>query len=315
MQAPHTPRDGFVERLEWQISSELRRRHRTGPATWLPASPVKATAAIVFLVLVSMGAGGAAVAAAFQAQDKERRDLVVSSYEQRVQLAQLRLSAARLQLSEIERQVAVGVERNDSPQVQDSRLKLAEAEGLLMVGELELQEVRITGREAQDAISAPVVSGRDFVTERLQASLSVPERALISAKAQAQAMRTRWNVGMATMTDMTEAEARVLELEAAVASIRRKLEIRREFTAGRVTAPQADLRVIESEAEQRVKALEPRIALARTHIAAAQRRFDVGVTNHVELAEAKLRLSVLESELAKAQLDLALIRKKIQELH
>ena len=312
MQAPHTPRDGFVERLEWQISSELRRRHRTGPATWLPASPVKAAAVIAFLVIVSMAAGGAAVAAAVQAQSKERRDLVVSGYEQRVQLAQARVSAALREVDRVDRQVAVGLEPPVT--LQDSRLRLAEAQGMLKTSELELQEARTTGQEAQDQISAPLVSGRDFVSERLQTSLLAPELGLANARVVAQAMRRRMDVGLATVTDMAEAEARVLELEAAVASIQRKLAIRRQFVTGQITAPQADLRVIESEAEQRVKALEPRIALARKHVADAERRFQVGVANHVDLAEAKLRLSTLEADLAKAQLDLALIRKKIGEL-
>ena len=313
MQPTHTPRDGFVERLEWQISSELRRRHRTGPATWLPASPVKAAAAIVFLVLVSMTIGGVAVAAAIQAQDKERRDLVMTGSEQGLKLAELRVAAARLELSAIERQVAVGVERAASPAVEDARLKVAEAEGLYKVGALELQEVQVTGREPRDEISAPLVSGRDFVSERLQASLDVPERGLMAAKARVQAMRTRVDLGLAPLIDVAEAEARALELEQAVTAIRRKLDIRRQFVAGTITAPQADLRLIEAEAEQRVKSLEPRILVARQLSAATQRRFEVGLATQVELAEAKLRLSVLESDLAKAQLDLALIRKKISE--
>jgi outer membrane protein TolC len=314
MQAKHEPRDGFIDRLEWQISSELRRRHRTGPATWLPHSPLRASAVIALLVVVSTAAGGAAVAAAFQAQDKGRRDLVVSNYEQRVQLARLRVAAAELQVLEIERQVSVGVQRNDSLQVQDARLRVAEGQGSLKMAELDLQEARLTGREPLDAISSPLVSGRDFVAERLQSSLLAPEQGLTGARAQAKAMRRRYEVGLATVTDMAEAEARVLELEAAVAAIQRKLEIRRQFVDGKITAPQADMRLIESEAEQRVKALEPRIALAHKHIADVQNRVAVGVGTPVEVAEAKLRLSTLEAELAKAQLDLALIRKKIGEI-
>ena len=126
-------------------------------------------------------------------------------------------------------------------------------------------------------------------------------------------MRTRVDLGLAPLIDVAEAEARALELEQAVTAIRRKLDIRRQFVAGTITAPQADLRLIEAEAEQRVKSLEPRILVARQLSAATQRRFEVGLATQVELAEAKLRLSVLESDLAKAQLDLALIRKKISE--
>ena len=312
MQAPHTPRDGFVERLEWQISSELRRRHRSGPATWLPASPVKAAAVIAFLVIVSMAAGGAAVAAAVQAQDSQRREFVASGYERRLDLARARLANAQALLTTVQRDVAVGVQ--PPIRLEEARLDVRDSEREVQIVDLQLQEVRLTSREPVDDISAPLVSGRDFVTERLRASLLTPEQGLTVARTTAQAMRRRWDVGLATATDLAEAEARVLELEAAVASIQRKLEIRRQFVGGQITAPQADLRVIESEAEQRVKALEPRIALARKHVADAERRFQVGVANRVDLAEAKLRLSTLEADLAKAQLDLALIRKKINEV-
>lgn len=311
MQDPHTPRDGFVDRLEWQISSELRRRQRSGPATWLPSSPLKAAAAIVFVVLASMAAGGAAVAAAVQAQNNERRDVLVSGYERRVELARQRLALNTSHLRMWEREVAVGVKRPED--MQTAQLEVAEAERELKLLELDLQEVRLTGREPRAEISAPLVSGRDFVTERLQASLVAPDQALSVAKARAAATRRRVDVGLATMSDLAQDEARVLELEAAIAAIRSKLDIRRRFVAGQVTAARADLLVIEGEAEQRVKSLEPRIALARKNVEVAEQRLQVGVMTRVELAEAKLRLSELEADLAKAQLDLALIRKKVSE--
>jgi outer membrane protein TolC len=258
-----------------------------------------------------MAAGGAAVAAAVQAQNSERRELIASGYERRIELARARLANAQALLTTVQRDVAVGVQ----PRIraEEARLDVRDSEREVQIVELQLQEVRLTSREPVDDISAPLVSGRDFVTERLQASLLTPEQGLTVARTTAQAMQRRMEVGLATVTDLAEADARVLELQAAVASIQRKLQIRRQFVAGLITAAQADLRVIESEAEQRVKALEPRIALARKHVADAERRFQVGVANHVDLAEAKLRLSTLEADLAKAQLDLALIRKKINE--
>jgi hypothetical protein len=312
MQAPHEPRNGFIDRLEWQISSELRRRQRTGPATWLPSSPLKAAAAIAFLVLVSMAAGGAAVAAAVQAQNNERRDLLVSGYERRLELARLRLAAAQLQLHEIERQIAVGTEQ--PAKAYEPRLKMAEAEGSLQVIQLQLQEVRLTGREALDEISAPLVSGRDFVSERLRAGLVVPERALEIERQRQRSIRSRVEVGVAPQADLAEADARVAEMETGLAGIQRKLEIRRRFVGGQITAAQAELRVLEGDAEQRLKALEPKIAAARIQVAAWERRFNVGLATQVQIAEARLRLSELEADLAKAQLDLALIRKKISEL-
>ncbi len=311
MQDPHTPRDGFVDRLEWQISSELRRRHRSGTATWLPSSPLKAAAAIVLVVLVSMAAGGAAVGAAVQAQNNERRDMLTSGYERRLDLARARLANARARLTAVQRDVAVGAQ--PAIRLDEARLDVADSEYEVQIIDLQLQEVRLTSHEPLDDLTAPLVSGRDFVLERLHASLLRPQDGLTFARTSAQAVRRRMDVGLATATDLAEADARVLEIQATVASIQRKLEIRRQFIGGKITAVQADLRLIEAEADQRVKAIEPRLALARKQVADAERRFQVGVATHVDLAEARLRLSTLEADLAKAQLDLALIRKRISE--
>ena len=312
MQDPHEPRNGFVDRLEWQISSELRRRHRTGPATWLPASPLKAAAAIAFLVLVSMGIGGAAVAAAVQAQNNERRDLLVSGYEQRLELARQRRTLALQHADRVDGDISIGTRRPEDGH--DANLNVVEAERALKTLELQLQEVRASGREPLSEISAPVVSGRDFVTERLQVDLIGAERALEVELARLRSVRSRVKVGVASPADVAEIEARVSELQAALTGIRRRLEIRSLFVGGKVNAAQAELRALESDAEQRLKAVEPRIGVARTHVADMERKFQVGLVTHVQVAEARLRLSELEADLAKAQLDLALIRKKIGEL-
>jgi hypothetical protein len=311
MQDRHAPRDGFVERLEWQIGSELRRRHRTGPATWLPGSPLKASAAIVFLVLVSMAVGGAAVAAAVQAQNSERRQLLIGGYERRLALARERLELAAEQLRSVERQIAVGAEHPDNRH--RARLKFVEAEASVKVIQLQLQEVQATGAEPVDAISAPLVSGRDFVAERLQAELILPATALETERQLLREVRSRVAHGTAPPADQAEAEVRVIEAEAARTSIERKLGVRREFVSGTINGAQADLRVLEGDAEQRLKTLEPRIALARLLVAATEQRFNVGLVTRVDVAEARLKLSELEAERAKAQLDLALLRKKIEE--
>jgi hypothetical protein len=311
MQDPHTPRDGFVERLEWQISSELRRRHRTGPATWLPASPVKAAAVIAFLVIVSMAAGGAAVAAAVQAQNDARRDALTSGYEQRLELARRRLVAAQTHMQVLDREVKLGLLPPD--RLSEPQLNVTEAEQSVKVLELQLQEVRLSAREPLSEISAPLVSGRDFVLERLQIERLAPELALVVERVRLKDGQARVRVGVAPAIEVAEIEARISELESAISGLQRKLDIRRQFVAGQITAAQADLRVLESAAEHRLRALEPKIAVARTKVAAEESRFNVGLTTRVEVAAARLRLSELESELAKAQLDLALIRKKINE--
>ena len=57
----------------------------------------------------------------------------------------------------------------------------------------------------------------------------------------------------------------------------------------------------------------PKVELAVKRVAAVKTNVEVGLAQRVDLAEATLELRTLETELAKAQLDLALIRRRLQE--
>lgn len=57
-------------------------------------------------------------------------------------------------------------------------LQIAQAEADATIRELELEEVRRSGKEPQDALSSPLVDGRDFVSERIQAHREVAFRHL-----------------------------------------------------------------------------------------------------------------------------------------
>src|SRR5262245_40540996 len=104
MHDKHEPRNEFVERLEGQIGREVRRRNRSAEAPqWLEWSRMKTVLAAIILMLVSMAIGAAAAATAYQAQDNERRDLLISSFERRSELARQRLTSATEQLQALER--------------------------------------------------------------------------------------------------------------------------------------------------------------------------------------------------------------------
>ena len=68
--------------------------------------------------------------------------------------------------------------------------------------ELDLAEVHASGREPVKTVSAPLVSGRDFVTERWQVEATVPAAALEAAKRNVDVARTRFDVGLANNHDV-----------------------------------------------------------------------------------------------------------------
>ena len=312
MTTRHEPREGFAERLEWQIATEIRRRNRLADAPgWMPRSPRRLALAAGLLVVVSMIAGGAVVAATYQAQANEQRDLIARGIELRINVAQARLDAAKAELSEVQRRVATGIERREAAAA--ATLKITAAESEIQTLRLQIEEVRLTGREPRPEMTAPMVSGRDFVAQRLELEVGVAASTLDVEKMRLQDMQTRFNVGMANSTDVAEAQTRMVEVEAALQTLRQKIDVRRRFVAGLLTAAQTDLRVLELEAEQRVRALQPKLELAKQQLKEIMARVEIGTMAPVDAAQVRLRIAEIEADLAKAQLDLAMIKKRLEE--
>jgi outer membrane protein TolC len=308
----HEPSDEFVERLEWQIGREVRRRNREAHVPhWTPRSRMKAILAVLVLMVASMGLGAAAVAAAYEAQADQRRDQLTSSFEQRAELARQRHAIVSRELRDIEGRVSIGVASHLD--VLDGRIKVAEAEAQVKSIELQLEEVRITAREPRIELNSPLVSGRDFVTPRLRIEMAVPEIAVELARARLRDAQSRFDVGMADNLAVEVSRVRVLEVEAALEAFRSKIEIRQKFLKGGMDAIETELRVLECEAEQRQKIAAPKADLARKEAERAQSKLSVGTAQPIEVATATLRRLELQTELSKADLDLALVRRRIEE--
>jgi outer membrane protein TolC len=308
----HEPSDEFVERLEWQIGREVRRRNREADAPHrTPRSRLKAVLAVLCLIVASMGIGAAAVAAAYEAQADQRRIQLTSGFEQQAELARQRLAIVSGELRAIETGVSVGVKSRAD--VLEGRIKVADAEAQVKSIELQLEEVRLTAQEPRHELNSPLVSGRDFVTSRLRIEMSVPETVVELARARLREAQSRFEVGMADAAAVDASRVRVLEVEAALEAFRRKIEIRQKFLTGVMDATETELRVFECEAEQRRKIAVPKVELARKEAERAQSKFEVGRAQQVEVTEATLRRLELQTELTKADLDLALVRRRIEQ--
>lgn len=107
--------------------------------------------------------------------------------------------------------------------------------------------------------------------------------------------------------------SRIADVEVRIEALRRKLDLRQQFEAGRMDAIEVDLRVLEVDAGKLAKILAQKIALAKQEAARLARQVDVGVAAPVDAAEANVRRLELETELSRTELDLALIRQRIAQ--
>jgi hypothetical protein len=312
MGSTHEPNSEFVDRLEAQIGREVRQRNRAAQApSWTQWSRLKTTAVVTGLMLVSMAVGAGAVVAAYEAQGNELRGQLTSSYQQRADLAKQRLALAASQLAQDESRVAKGLASN--AELMDGRLKVVQAQAEVQAIELQIEEVRATGREPRDEMSAPLVSGRDFVLERLRVAGSVPEKALDVEQTRLRETERRVSIGVGDAGELDAARLRVIEVRTALETLLQKGLIRQKFLTGGADAVETELRVLEAEADQRRKALEPRLDLARKEVDRTGRKVQVGAAGQMELAKVQLQLLQLQVELTKADLELALVRRQIEQ--
>jgi outer membrane protein TolC len=310
MSHPHEPRDEFIRDLESRVGAVARhRRPAADVPRWIPRSRPVLALVLVGGVAASMALGGTAVVVAYQAQNVAARDLLLTTYQQRASLAQDQYAIAEKLLKDVQQRVAIG----SAPIVEllDGRVKMATALAELQSVQLQVEEVRLTGREPVTQLSAPLVGGRDFVTERWRIEMTVPTMALDAEQQRLTAWQRRVSAGMANASELEPIRLHLKELEATITGYQRKLDIRQRFLNKNMDAGLADLRVLEVDADQRVALLTGNIELSRQEVDRIQARVAVGGSPSLDALEAALRLHQVEFELEKAQYDLELIRRKI----
>jgi len=312
MSGPHEPRDEFIRALESRVGAAARHR---GPSAdvprWIPRSRPLLALVLIGGVAVSMAAGGSVVALAYQAQTGEARQMLEMSYKQRAVLARDQHVMAMKLLQAIQQRVAVGAA--STMDLLDGQLKVAAADADLRSVELQVEEVRLTGHEPVTQVSAPLVSGRDFVSERWRIELSVPTAEFQAEQTRMKHAEARVSLGMIDSFEIEPIRARLKELEFAMDGYRRKLDFRQKFLNKSIDAGLADLRVMEVEADQRMKILMSKIQVGLRALARLKARVAVGAAQSLEFAAAELELRQMDVEVSKAQYDLALIRQKIDQ--
>ena len=313
MTTNHEPRAEFIQRLEERLGAEARRRNSAPARTprWMPRSPVAAAAALAAVVAVSMGLGGAVVAARYQAQDNQQREQLVQLVARQLELAKAKHVASTSQLSLARQRFATGIEGEDA--LRQAQLTVVETEMNIRTIESHLTEVRTSGREPRDTISAPVVGGHDYVGTRLLFQIELGRATLNLEQARLQRVQQRFSVGAASSLDVATSQNHLRELETGLRLIEQKINIRRQFVAGQIDEPMAELRVLEAEAEQRRDMAMPKLQLARKVLLDFQARVNIGAAAPVEVKQAELRLYELEVELKKAELDLSVVRRQIDQ--
>jgi hypothetical protein len=297
------PDSQFLDKLEWQLTSEFRRMSRLKPAAGKIAVPRWAVA--LGLAAGVLLTGVAAVKAADSIKDAWRKKIEIARLETDVKLKSAVLEFKKAAAAKAGTQISLGlISENDH-----LTMKLAADRSTLDLERalIDLDEAKASGETPRNELYAPAVDGRDFVSERLAIEKKGLELDLELRRGRLQERLKRLvDIGVVSPDELGEFQASIAAEEAGIVEIDQRLALRKRFLAGTITAGAVEI-------EDRMAAAERDLRRAQATVEPLKKRLDllktkeaVGLVSNTEVQQARSDL-----EAAQAQLSLARLEKDI----
>lgn len=310
MNQDHAPDPQFVNLLEWELKSVMRRQ-RSVDGTSSARRLVKfRLGTILVLALVSMFVGGAGTYAAIRRTDAQAAALYIARGEALLEIARTQLEHVAQELARTQALVQQGTvtERH----LQQIEAQLLQAESETDIREFELAETLITGREPNDALSAPLVDGRDFVTERMAARRRPMQQRLELTIDQARRNQELIDAGVASARELRGAQAQIVWAEEELAGLEKRITLRASFLAGELSAAEVELHGMRFAA---VAARE--MAVRQVDISVEQHKrltllSERGLVSDSELQAVEADMRTLEAHVELADLELRILDQKLE---
>jgi hypothetical protein len=296
------PDSQFLDKLEWQLSSEFRRMGRLKRAAGKIAVPR-------WVIAFSLGAGVllmgvAAIKAADSIKGAWRKRIEIAKLETDLKVKRAFLEFKKESASKAETRASLGVISEDEYltmklEVERSALDL---EGSL----LDLDEVKASGETPRDELYAPAVDGHDFVSARLAIQKKLVELDLGSRRGQIERLRQRVDLGVYPRDGLDEALASTAVQEGVIGDIEKRLDLRKRFLAGTITAEEVEIQDRMIAAERDLRQAQSTVDSMKRRLESLQAKAAVGMISDTEVHQAQFGL-----DYAQARLSLALLEKDI----
>jgi len=296
------PDSQFVDKLEWQLASEFRRMSRLKPAAGKVAVPRWVVAFSLVAGVLLMGV--AAIKAADSIKGAWRKKIEVARLETDVKLKSAFLEFKKELTAKGETQASVGLTRED-----EYLWMKTGAEGAALDLErarLDLDEVKASGEVPRNELYAPAVDGRDFVSERLAIERKVLELDLGLRRARLERLKQRFDLGLAPRDGLDESLASTAVQEAGIGDVEKRLDLRKQFIAGAMTAEEVEIQDRMTAAESDLRQAQSTVDSLKKRLESLQAKEAVGMISNTEVQQAQFGLSY-----AQAQLSLALLEKDV----
>ncbi|MCJ7679352.1 MAG: hypothetical protein MUP70_01375 [Candidatus Aminicenantes bacterium] len=305
MNKKYEPDSKFVEQLEWQLTSEYRRTNHLKSAPLKIAFPrwVVAMTVAVGVLLTSV----AMIKAAEVIRDNWRKKIEVARLETDVELNRVHLASIQEISIQVKEQAENGVIHPE--EYLAMKAAVAKAELNLKRSMLNLDEVKTSGDIPRDELFAPLVRGRDFVSERLKLDALEVTLDMEQMEGHKKRMTRLVEENLVREDERMALEAEVVSLQAALIKIKDKLDLRKQFLAGGISAGQVEIAGRLTEAEKKQQGAKSRVDTVQAQMNRLKDLESRGMINTMELKQMEYELSAAKAELKLATLEIEVLQK------
>jgi len=255
MSKNYEPNSQFLERLEWQLSSEYRRTNRLKPPSGkiaVPRSMVAVTLAVGLLMT-----GVAVTKAADYIKDSWKKKIEIARVETEAELKKVHLESIREMASDVKTRVSNGLIRED--EYQAMKLAVENAELDLKRSLLNLEEVKMSGDIPRNELYAPLVGGRDFVSERLIIEKMEVELVMEQLGIHLERIKQLVEQSMVRGDEMNQIQMELANRKVIIDKIQQRLDLRARFLAGEIAAQEVEIQERMSGAERNLHLAQSKV--------------------------------------------------------
>lgn len=301
----YEPDNQFLERLEWQLSSEYRRASRLKSSAGKIAVPRRLVASACMVGVLMTGV--AVIKAADYIKDSWRKKIEIARVETEVELKKVHLESIREMASEVKMRVANGLIREDEYKLINLAAENAELDFQRSL--LNLDEVKMSGEIPRNELSAPLVGGRDFVSERLEMEKKAVELDLEQLRIHLGRFNQLVEQNLVRGDEMDQIQAEIANRKMMIDKIQKRLDLRVRFLTGEIAAK-------EVEIEDRITVAERNLQLAQSRVESLKEQLErvadleaQGKISHMEVMQVQYALDAAQAELKLATLEMDVLEK------
>jgi hypothetical protein len=301
----YEPDSQYLERLEWQLSSEYRRANRLKSSSGKIAISRRMVA--ISLAVGILMTGVAMTKAADYIKDSWRKKIEIARIETEVELKKVHLGSIREMAAEVKSRVENGLIREDEYRSIDIAAKNAELDFKRSL--LNLDEVKMSGETPRNELSAPLVGSRDFVSERLETEKEAVELNLEQLRIQSKRLNQLVEQNLARVDETAQIQTAIADLKMMIDKIQERLDLRTRFLAREITAQ-------EVEIADRMAGAERNLQLAKSKVDSLQEQMErlkaleaQGTVSHREVMQMQYALDAAQAELKLATLEMDVLEK------